>query len=166
MTDLWLPETTPPQVSESARLTVLERVFQVGVGGMEQQALSLLETQHEPFAEYLNRLGFQLNNISAEGLWPERALKVGAALSALAYQESGYFQTIDEEAFAVGCMVADLESVPEAYVMSLCTDTGLQELLGAVHEAPDFAADRGGYGQVLQIGAGCTRHFMQQAIAA
>ncbi len=167
MTDmLWLPETTPPQVTESARLTVLEQMLELGVGGIEHQGLELLEARHEPLADFLNRLGFQLNAISTEGMWPERVLKIGASLSALAYQESGYTQSVDENAIAFGSMLANIEGVPEAYVMSLYADAGLQELLGAVRETPDFARDQNGYAQVLCIGAGCTRHFMQQSLAA
>ena len=166
MSNLWLPEATPPQVSDEARLTVLERVLAVGIGETERQGLALIQAKHEPLAVYLDRFGFSLNNVSAEGLWPERVLKIGASLSALAYQESGYFQTVDDEALAVGTMIAEIDGIPDVYELSLCTDGGLLELVDAVHDAPDFATDQGGYAQILYIGAGCTRHFMQQAIAA
>lgn len=166
MHNFWVPEITPPQLSREAYENMSLKVLEHGIHDVAHKGLADLQTQHEPFAEYLDRLGFALNNISTEGLWPERTLKIGAAIALLGYQESGYFHLVDQTALEIGTLIAELEGIPEAFSMSFALDGNLVELLDTTHDAPDFKADQGGYAQVLRIGAGCTRHYMQQAIAA
>src|SRR5581483_5489618 len=121
---------------------------------------------HEPLGEYVDRLGFCLNNLSKEGPWPDRVVKVGSSLALLAYRETGYYNVIDEEAFQLGCLAAVASGVPETFISSARQDEGLQELVEGVLAIPDFTDNEGGYRQVLEIGAACTRHYMQQALAA
>lgn len=90
----------------------------------------------------------------------------------LAYRETGYYQELDEDAFEAGAEVAKVIGIPEAYEISCALDPKLSTLLVTVQETPELAekaamADmRGGYGQILTMGAGCVRHFLQQKVAA
>ena len=169
MSVLWLPETAPPQVSEEAQQTVALRLLTEGIVPISRTALSALETTHEPLATYIDRFGFDLNRFSMEGHWPERVLKIGASVGMLAYRETGYFQTVDEDAFALGAAQAIRDGIPEAYLSSRCQDQNLQALMSIVadaHELVEPASDSGGYQQILDIGAGCVRYYMQQSLAA
>ena len=167
MTDIWVPEIGPPQVSGDAEVIVLNRILEEGVTFVSGQEIDRLQEEHEPLAAYLDELGFDLNRLSEEGFWPERTLKIGAALSMLAYRETGYFQLIDTDHFELGKFVADLYGIPEAYASSFLEDSGLKALIDAITGAPDFKHDDGGgYAQVLSIGAGCVRHYMKHSLAA
>lgn len=170
---LWTPDlAAPPQLSEEAERTVTLKVLEHGVIPVANHALEQLQNEDQAYADYLDRFGFTLNQLSTEGFWPERMLKIGAALTLLAYREASYVPTIDEEAVTIGNMLAQLDGIPEAYLTALTLDQKLNNLTGAIIEAPDFSergmgsTDTGGYRQVLEIGAGCTRHYVQQAIAA
>jgi hypothetical protein len=169
MTLFWLPETTPPQVSDVAVDTVLSRVLQEGVIATSKAALQTLEADEENLAGYLDRFGFDANAISDEGYWPERVLKIGASLTLLAYRESGYTQTISDERLAVSAALANLEGVPEAYFSSYWQDAGLQSLISSVGDADSFQGplvESAGYHQLLDMGAGCVRFYLQGAVAA
>ncbi len=166
MAELWIPQQTPPQISEEAQSVVLSLVLEEGITPIANTALLDLQYSEELLGEYLDRLGYDFNKISAEGFWPERVLKIGASLALLAYRETGYLQTINETAFEQANMIAMLEGIPEAYFSSTYADLGLVQLLDNVIEAPELREEDGGYYQMLTIGAGCTRFYMQQAIAA
>lgn len=170
---LWTPDiASPPQLSEDAERSITLQVFERGVMPVANQALELLQNEDEAYADYLDRFGFELNRISSEGFWPERVLKVGAALTLLAYREASYVPVIDEETVNIGNTLAQLDGIPEAYLTALALDQTLGNLTGTILDAPDFSergmgnVATGGYRQVLEIGAGCTRHYVQQAIAA
>ena len=166
MTFLWTPEHDAPQLSETAKTTVEVLMLEHGVVEVGRFYFSRLDSDHEAFAEYLDRFGDALNNLAPESLWPERTLKTGAVIAMLAYQQAGYLQTIDDQAIAIGEIAADIEGIPDAYSVRLHADPLLVELMGTAQNSRDFKVDEGGYAQVLDIGAGCTRHYLQQAIAA
>jgi hypothetical protein len=172
MSDLWIPEYTPPQVTAEAEDAVLGQVLEFGLDRATRSGTEIIESTHEPLAEYLDRFGFALNTLAAEGLWADKVLKTGAAISMLAYRETGYFHEIDDESFDAGAEAAKVLGIPEAYNISFILDANLITLIEAVQDTPKLAESasmpdmQGGYGQVLKLGAGCVRHFLQQSIAA
>ncbi len=166
MAELWIPTATPPQLSEEAQTAVLTFVLEEGVTPITKAALRTLQSEQEPLGEYLDRFGFNLNTQSTEGFWPERVLKMGASLTLLAYREMGYLHQIDTTSFEKGSAAALLQGIPEAYISSMYDDVGLVDLINTVVTTPELSNSEGGYEQVLAIGAGCTRFYIQQAIAA
>jgi hypothetical protein len=172
MSAIWIPETIPPQVTPLAEEALLGRVLEQGIDNITGEGLDVLRSEHVPLAEYLDRLGFTLNGLSTEGFWPDKVLKTAASVSILAYRETGYFQTVDEDIFNAGASIAATTGVPDAYTISCVLDSNLQNLLDTIQETPELievAADRrhqGGYQQVVSIGGGCVRHYLQQALAA
>ncbi|MGH7240049.1 MAG: hypothetical protein ACREHG_08285, partial [Candidatus Saccharimonadales bacterium] len=94
--------------------------------------------------------------------WPERALKIGASLTSLAYHESGYGEKMDEGALGLSIELAQFDGIPQAYLSSLFDDFVLKQLIGDVFSAPDFRApDDVGYLSALDLGAGCVRYHMR-----
>jgi hypothetical protein len=167
---LWTPENTQPQITEEAHDETLALLLAEGLDTITRDGLAILEADHEPLAEYLDRLSFELNHASTEGFWPERVVKFGAAVSIIAYRASGYFQLIDENDFIQGSQVAIRNGIPESYIISAISDsklTGLVETLqetSLLSEGRLDSRDQGGYAQVTSIGAGCVRHYLQQAV--
>lgn len=136
-----------------------------------KEGLSILLASQRPLARYVSSLGETLNAASHEGLWPSRALRMGAAFGMAAYHETGYYHEVDSRSLLTGAERALELGVPEAYQISYVLDSHLNSLLDIVQEVPDLrehandSRDQGGYRQVLAIGAGCVRHYLQQAIA-
>lgn len=167
---LWLPEHTPPQVTEEAKEQVSQQLLEHGLSVVAEEALHALQTDCDPLAAYLDELGFTLNQVSAEGLWASRLLNIGAAITFFAYREADYFPPINKLTIELGQMTAKAEGIPEAYVTSLHSDYALMDLLQTISESYVFredtllTTDQGGFRQVLDLGAGCTRFYMQQAL--
>ncbi len=173
MNSLWTPEVEPPQVTQAAEAVILQQTLEHGAVAVAKEGYKLIRTDHEPLVTYLDALGTVLDGQSAEGMWPSRILKLGASISALAYRETGYFHAIDTEALEAGELKARPLGIPEAYAISYVLDPGLQSLTVAVSEVPEFTEgavvdrrDSGGFEQVMNIGAGCVRHYLQQAVHA
>lgn len=171
--DLWTPGFgVPPQVTPDAQISLLNRVIEEGIQPMVDDGLRILREESEPYAEYIDRFGFTLNQLSAEGFWPDKALKIGASLGMLAYRESGYFEAVDDDAFLVASERAKTVGIPEAYTISLIWDGSLINVLDGLREAPDISETAidvrhwGGQRQIIEMGAGCTRHYLQQALVA
>lgn len=137
------------------------------MGAVIDKELARLQENDEPFGAYLDRFGFELNYKRPEGIWPARVLKMGATLAWIAYRASGYTQIIDDDAFSTGTFLAELWGVPDAYTTSYFEDYRLQRLMRLVlHNAPDLQEVGTGYAQVLTLGAGSTRHYLQPAVLA
>lgn len=167
MSNIWRPELQPPLATDDAIQTVMDNVMSEGVFAVTNAVYARLQSEDEPFGEYLDRFGYGLNQVSAEGLWPERILKMGAALAKVAYVKSGYYQVIDSDVFDSGTFLAELWGVPDAYQTSFIEDPGLQKLIRMVLEkAPDLQNEDRGYEQIIEIGAGSTRHYLQPAVLA
>lgn len=167
MSVFWLPEATPPQLSDESVTTIETRILEDGIAEACKPGLQRLENSTAGFATYLDQLGFNLNDLSDEGLWPARVLKIGASLTWAAYREAGYSQPIDDESLAISHAIAGLEGVPDAYFSSLWQDQRLLSLIETVSEAQLFNTySYGGYRQMLDMGAGCVRFYMQGALAA
>ncbi|HSH55797.1 MAG TPA: hypothetical protein VK983_03155 [Candidatus Limnocylindrales bacterium] len=172
MNTLWVPEKTPPQVTESAEQTLLLTAFDVGIFEMAEQGTEILHTEQEPLASYIDRFGFALNKYyEDEASWAGKVLKVGASIGVLAYRDSGFYEVIDDACIESGTMLAKETGIPEAYAIQPLLDPHLASLLETIQETPllgEYNVDpsqRGGYAQVLTIGAGCVRHYLQQALA-
>ena len=166
MSDIWTPGYNPPQVSYEATLAMLEELVEDGYTPLVARGQELLHSAQESLGEYIDRLGFQLNGLSDAGPWPDIMVKIGSAIAMCAYRETGYFQIVDEEIFNVGCLLATIDGIPDTFFTSAQADKSLQTLLGNVLSLPDFRDEEGGFQQIMTIGAGCTRYFMQQALAA
>lgn len=166
MSELWVPAMEPPQIDEDAKNAMLSRLRERGVIKVASVAVTDIRDDHKPYDRHLDRWGRELNGLSEEGIWPLDALKMGAALALAAYREAGYYQTIDDTAVEIGDFVAEMQGVPDIYIMSLNEDLRLQAVIAAASRAPEFLDDEGGMVQVLGLGAGSARHYLQQAIAA
>ena len=166
MSSFWVPESTPPQVTQIAADAVLLELLDGGVIDTTARYLHRLEEDNELLGTYVDALGLELNKLTDDSDWPRRILRLGAASAYFAYRETGYYQTVTTEAFQIGSQLAALEGVPEAYVRSLVSDPLLESLLSTVKDTVIVGNEDAGVTQVLHIGAGCTRHFLQQAIAA
>lgn len=167
MSELWQPGRLEPQVSDEAGQAVIEQVLAEGPVAVSRGAEERLGCEHEALMGYLDRFGFELNNLSDERFWPERVLKIGASLSLLAYRETGYYQCVGEDKMAISASLAEMEGIPEAYFSSLFDDQGLARLMSGISEARPFVApDASGYRQILDVGAGCVRYHLQNALAA
>ncbi|HSH18017.1 MAG TPA: hypothetical protein VK978_01400 [Candidatus Saccharimonadales bacterium] len=169
MNGIWTPEYNPPQINETA-LTTVRLLLDEDYAGTINDATTDLDTRHDAFGSFLDQFGFALNKASEEGIWPAKTLKAAAAVTLLAYREAGIFTVIDEKAVKMGRFTAELYGIPDTYVVSMHDDKGLMRITDAVQEKPAFndshlaAQHTGGYGQVLQLGSGCARHYLQQAI--
>jgi hypothetical protein len=166
MSELWLPQTTPPQINEEAKILISSQLLEAGVIHTGQLAIEQLQNREQNFGIYLDELGMDLNQASSEGYWPERVLKIGAGLAWLAYRQTGYFQSIDdrlEEAQGL----ALLDGIPEAYISSLACDQSLSSLMSLAVEDPDFKRpNRFEYQQILDVGAGCVRYYFESTLRA
>lgn len=167
MSELWVPTMEPPQIDEDTEREMISRLAELGITGVTDPALPSLRWEHRPFGRYINRWGRNLNELSEEGIWPKQILKRGAALALAAYREAGYFQIIDEDAFEIGALKMVMYGTTETFEISLSEDPRLQEVVAAATDTPELWEDKGGgMGQVLAIGAGSARYYLQQAIAA
>lgn len=166
--ELWTPDILPPQITPEAKLAVLEQVTGAGISATTGEKIPELQEEQEALALYLDQFGFDLNQRSTEGIWPERALKIGATVAFLAYKESGYTLALDKQTFEMYSMLAELEGIPEAYLTSMHYDFELLDLTLALRASKELETpDRcDGYGQIIGIGAGCRRYYLQQAMAA
>ena len=165
MSNLWIPEEVPPQVSPEAYQAVSERLLTDGLDRLYSSGARQLDHDQELIGDYIAELGDELSTTN-EIPWRKRVLKIGSAVSLVAYRETGYYQTIDEVALAVGKFVAELDGVPDTYLRSAVEDPVLLEVIDTVLAAPEFSQNSSGFRHALTIGAGCTRHFIQQALAA
>lgn len=73
---------------------------------------------------------------------------------------------VAEEILEAGSQLASEQGIPETYLSSLPQDPKLDYITSAIAEHRDMQDPHGGYQQVLGIGAGCTRYYLQQALAA
>lgn len=155
-----------PRVSQDARANLSLLMGEKGVPAIVATGREIIRTKHAPLAGYIIRLGQRYNTLSTEGPWPLAALKMGASLSIVAYQDSGYSQEVDECAIEFGTLLAELDGIPDAYLLSLNADSGLSDVPAEVIEIDHIRDKGGGIVQMLGIGAGCARHYLQQAITA
>lgn len=169
METLWTPDNSPPQLSVVAAAAI-KQLLRSDITPLLDQAFHHLEKDNEPFGKFIDEFGFDLNRASSEGVWPSRALKTGAAITLLAYRKGGIDNPVDENAVELGRFVADINGVPTTYLESSFEDTTLQDLTTAISknkiydESKLAREDQGGYQQVIQLGSGCARHYLRQAI--
>jgi hypothetical protein len=166
-----LGERQPPQLSQVAQEKVTNLVVAHGVVPVGGEALTVLEREQEALHGYLDRLGFDLNRTApSEAGWPERAVRMGAAFALYAYREAGCVPVIGGDELDISASLAEIEGVPEAYALSTYGDVGLMSLMRVVREqANDFGIRSNvlfGVGGALEMGAGCTRYHLQNALAA
>ena len=164
---IWAPETSkPPLLKEKAEQNVLRRIGTEGLTPVTTDGFDLIRLVHQPLGTYLNGLGRELNKLSEEGPWPARALKVGACLAIVAYYHSGYDQHIDEDALAAGSLLAELGGIPDTFTVSASLDPVLIDFNRQVTSVDALNDGGAGFAQVVGIGSGAVRHYLQQAIAA
>lgn len=166
MSSLWVPEMKEPLLTEEVEFAMFEKIAADGLMQVASQGFYLIQEEHTPLGTYLDAFGEQLTLLSDEGDWPARALKIGASLTALAYRERGFYQEIDETAITTGALLADIGGIPETFITSTVTDPILLDFNTEVTRMDRLRDVSGGLTQVYNIGAGITRHYMQQVIAA
>lgn len=145
-----------------------------------------LSREDEPLGEYVGQLGNALDTSSTDGLhvlipkskyagseiegyWAQGVLKMGSAIALSAYRETGYHEVVDEQVLQTGVLFAELGGIPHSYAVSSQEDAGLVSLVEVLVEADELReAAVGPQADVLRnilfIGAGCTRHYLQQAV--
>ncbi len=163
MENLWIPEQKPPQIKPEVTDAILDRILGEGLTKVYQDTLPVFRDTQALLRE-------QLKGVKTEGLEDKRpilAVRAATVLTVFAYQESGYDQEVDGEAWYLGNMDAELEGVPEAFIKSVYLDNELQRLLEVIPETPEFhdGAEKYDYPQLLKIGGGSVRHYLQYAIA-
>ena len=164
---LWTPDVIPPQTTAEAVKDILHRVQEEGLIATTAEAVTRLEDDDTLVVEHLARVSRDIEDWSSLGLMPERVLKIGAGLAWLAYHQTGYIPTVNEDTFSVSEQLAQLEGIPEAYVSSLWQDAQLRHLLTRTEQAPDLPlAEVAQYQQLADMGAGCVRYYFQGALAA
>jgi hypothetical protein len=163
---LWIPEQKEPLLTDEAEVAMFEKIAAEGLVHVASKGFYMIRAEHSALGLYLNEFGSRLNHLSNELDWPERALKMGASLTALAYHERGFYQTVDEETVATGVMLAEIGGIPETYVVSASIDPVLVDFNAEVTRMDGLRDDEGGMAQVFHIGSGIARHYMQQAIAS
>lgn len=168
MNSIWLPEKEPPLVDGDAITKIMDRVLERGLVAIAYRELSVLKKESKAFNAFVKNFGTKLNELSTEGPWPDRAFKMGVALARVAYSESGYYQVIDGDAVDSGNFLAELWGEPDIYQTRYHEDESLRILVqAAIDNAPDLVPDPElGYSQIITIGAGATRHYLQPAVLA
>lgn len=169
MSLLWIPERSEPQVTKEAREALTAEFKEAGsiVPLIKTGREVINNEEHQAFRSYIDELGFDLNCRSLEGAWPHRALKSGGSIAMHAYRKAGYQQNIGEFALTTGQFAAEIDGIPEAYFSSLNEDFNLTAIMMMVLESDDLRApDPSGYYEVMGIGAGCVRFYMEKELAA
>lgn len=170
MNAIWTPELTPPQLTDEAVRLLCLQIEEEGVQEVATRALVTLQNEDEALAVCLDEFGMALNASTPEGIWPAKILMAGAALARQAYREAGFIDTVDENAVGLGRMIAEVSGIPDTYVMSVHEDTRLLDMTMQTAQLPAFddshklVANRGRYTQVLGLGAGFTRHYLQYTL--
>jgi len=164
--DLWMPENNPPQINSGVAVDLQAQIKRHGAIAVANGARSQFEATQHRLDVYLDEFGFDLNDMSSEGFWPAWALRFGAALASLGYMQSKEAVTIDKT-FDLSRELAELQGLPETYVISMYGDQRLLSVLRTVFEYSDLQTDDGqGLEQISIIGAGCVRFHMQEALLA
>lgn len=162
----WTPEQTPPQISSAALETIVERVRYEGVMPVACSALDKFGDAESDLLDRIDMLSFKQRDSYKLGV-PQRIMRIGASLTWLAYRETGYYQSIDEDTQVVCSLLAEVEGVPETYYQSLWQDLELLKLLGDIKTEPDLAAsDDGSYQHLMDVGAGFVRYNLEGALKA
>lgn len=164
---LWSPLRNQPQVSPAVETELVSEIAHGGITDVTVEGLKILRRHQGLLLDYLESMGLILNNLTHECGWPSHTLRIGSAVAMYAYYETGYEHNVESEAVNMGYLAAQIEGIPKAYFSSLGRDDKLAKIMEATTKSSTFdAPDSDGYKQVLDIGAGCVRFFMEQALAA
>jgi hypothetical protein len=170
MSEIWVPEYDPPQVSAEAQqavsMVLLDGDVPTITNSLEEEVLKV----NEPLDEYIDQLGSEMC-MAKNNLMPLPVLRFSTVLALQAYRESGFDQIIDEEAWEVGTFTAGWEGIPTTYLISLVQDPGLQAVVDLAAVKLETSriepANLGrGYRYIMEIGAGCARHYLKSALEA
>jgi hypothetical protein len=160
------PETAPPIVTPDGKERLLNDILSYGVTSVWNTGVSQFYERQPILFPYIRQFKFlddEGNPIFDDR--PQRVFRTAAVLAEIAYVESGFELPMhDLDTFNVANLDARLSGIPDAYIEKSRADAELQDLLSAVLEVPqmqDGAELFGGYERYLNIGAGCTRHYLQ-----
>ncbi len=179
MNSLWIPSPKPPHLSEDAQNEILNRTMEEGLLTISRHAWVDLEQNCQPFGDKLKQLGDDLKlqsvncrtpEIEKGYYWDKGILKIGAAITHIAYRSSGYFQEISDGTFYEGAVLADMGGEPDSYFCSTTEDPALEKLVDCLAESRELtdsvcgstATDEHRY--ALLLGAGFARHYLQQSL--
>jgi hypothetical protein len=162
--NIWTPEHIPPQLAEETVEKVGDLLLEKGLTRVYGDVLPVFQLQYPLLREYF----LQMRLEGFEDHRPVQVLRTAAVITSFAYLQSGYDQPIDERVLVQGQLEADLEGVPDAYLASVLSDANLRRLMDILTDAPELqdGADQYDYAPILELGAGCVRHFFKQAVAA
>jgi hypothetical protein len=186
MSVIWTPRIQTPQLGAEAKATTLDRVLGDGVLKTGIASWEELLQRDEPLADCVEALGRHLGKTDAAGLsinippeyheivdihgfWAQGVLKMAAGITMLAYREAGYVAPVDGQAIETGALFAEVTGIPEAYGVSSHEDATLLNMVDTLSAVPMLedvvvGPDRDKVQTTLHIGAGCTRHYLQQAL--
>ncbi len=166
MSELLIPDTKPPQLSEYARDVVIQKISEKGLINTSLSAREAFSSKYQKLSDYIDILGIEMSFKSKDLHWHKDAIRIGAGLAWYAYYETGFFQNIDTH-FDSAETLAKRDGVPETYLSSLVCDQKLTSLINvSIQKGPEMALQRSDIRQVLDIGAGCVRFYLQQAVIA
>lgn len=168
MTDIIIPRHNPPQVATAVREKLANDMLAHGLWNLWDTALPVFSIKHRDLKDFVASFVFEQSGTLIEDERPRRAFRVGAVVAGLAYLQSGFDQNVEGDVFSLANLDAKLEGIPDVFVLSYAVDPELQNLVSLMLDTPEMqdGAELGSYEQILAIGAGCTRHYLQYAVAA
>ena len=169
MGEIVIPNFGPPQIEPDASDKLAARILGLGLGRVFDECSTLYALRFPGLASGLVKHQFVFKGREIQNPKVKQAFSVGAVISAQAYNLSGYDQPIDEDAFMMASMDAEIEGVPQVYASKAQEDLRLQSLVGIIAEAPELQDDlpqKQSYEKIVSLGAGLTRHYLHFAVLA
>lgn len=170
MGEIVVPDFGPPQIEANAKETIANRILELGLNKVYDECLDLMFLRLPLLADSLESQKFVFKGKPVNNPNVGRAFRVGAVVSAQAYNLSGFDQSLDRDLFTVASMEAELEGVPQVFACRAQEDFSLQDLVGLISDAPDLIddelAESQRYQKVVALGAGLTRHYLHFAVLA
>lgn len=168
MPDFILPNPSPPHISETAKDRFVDTIFNHGLTSLYELALPAFRNTHPDLTDYI--MNFKPNQSSAliEYDMPIRVFRTAAVITGFAYADSGYETSVSGDIFVTASLEAEFDGIPETYIEKYMFDQKLHGLMDLLLDAPEMqdGKELWDFDQIAHIGAGCTRHFLQYALAA
>jgi hypothetical protein len=165
MSLLWVPEQTPPQLSDDVRTEIARQIQEDGIVLTAAAGLAQLQDTQAPLAHYVDEYIFDHAGKDAQAS-SRTLMSVGASLAFLGYMESGFNKVVDPTTLEMTKSIAELGGIPESYVCSAQEDATLKALLDDALALTRIVGFKDVHSQgAAELGAGCVRFFLQQVAA-
>ncbi len=169
MPELFLPTTV--QVDPQVRRDLTAVIWDGKIQSLWHEGVEVVRGNHGWLHDLLLFEDEDGNPLLEEK--PARVLRISSIIASLAYVKSGYDKIKEDgvlmnDALLIASEDAEFEGIPDAYLQSFAADRELQLLTEVMVTAPEMQVyiedDR--YQQLAAVAAGCTRHYLQYAVAA